>query len=437
MHYATTTNPAHQSHQSRFRQQADDAELFAGLEEPVDRYRLLTLVKRAGKAAGFTARMIQLLDYYMAYTRDIDWEEGSRPTCFQSLAKTALAIGVSERQIQKIEQRLFEAGAIAWRDSGNHKRFGSRDEQTGRLRFAFGVDLSPLAYLREELEQKLAEKELLDAAWLETKRQISWYRGQIRGLIAELADRGVDSIGFQLRYDDIAVRIRTHLDLAKLRRLLDAHKRLHTELLQQAEEGTEQGASTDVEKFVHIETTNQPPSDKSDTGGPAGSGFQEEVVEGSQSQHAEQGASGDSSSAEPDDRDRHAAESAGLQHISLSMVLQAAGPGILERLPSWSGPVGWSSVVDATHHLSRELGVSQKSWSAACELLGRRGASVCLLVLDGAMRRRSIVQPAAYFNGMLLKARRGELRLHSSLYGLLGANEHRPANYQGGREVDG
>ena len=50
---------------------------FTGLEEGVNRYDLLLLVKRAGRAAGFSPRMIALLDYYMAFTRDIDWEEGS------------------------------------------------------------------------------------------------------------------------------------------------------------------------------------------------------------------------------------------------------------------------------------------------------------------------------------------------------------------------
>src|SRR5687768_3700716 len=50
------------------------SEDFAGLEKDTNRYDLLVLVKRAGKAAGFTPKMIQLLDYYMAFTRDADWE---------------------------------------------------------------------------------------------------------------------------------------------------------------------------------------------------------------------------------------------------------------------------------------------------------------------------------------------------------------------------
>ena len=115
------------------------AEAFEGLPAEVERYDLLTLVKRAGRQAGFTSGMIELLDYYMAFTREADWEEGARPIVFQSLAKTALDFGVSERNIQKTEKALFRAGAITWNDSGNHRRYGQRDPKSGRIAYAAGV----------------------------------------------------------------------------------------------------------------------------------------------------------------------------------------------------------------------------------------------------------------------------------------------------------
>jgi replication initiation protein RepC len=99
------------------------SESFSGLEENIKRYDLLLLVKRVGKGAGFSPRMIELLDYYMSFTRDVDWEQGSRPIVYQSLSKTSLDLGVSERQIQHLEKQLFELGAITWNDSGNHKRY--------------------------------------------------------------------------------------------------------------------------------------------------------------------------------------------------------------------------------------------------------------------------------------------------------------------------
>jgi replication initiation protein RepC len=97
----------------------------------------------------------------MAYTRDIDWEEGSRPIVYQSLTRTALDLGISERQVQTLEKLLFERGAITWNDSGNLRRYGVRDEKTGKILYAYGVDLTPLAYLERVAElSRLKLKEL-------------------------------------------------------------------------------------------------------------------------------------------------------------------------------------------------------------------------------------------------------------------------------------
>ena len=70
----------------KLRRSLQRSEDFSGLEQDTQKYDLLLLVKRAGKRAGFSPRMVELLDYYMAFTRDIDWERGSRPIIYQSLA---------------------------------------------------------------------------------------------------------------------------------------------------------------------------------------------------------------------------------------------------------------------------------------------------------------------------------------------------------------
>ena len=160
----------------KLRKSLEASENFLGLEGKAHRYELLTLVKRVGKSAGFTSRMIELLDYYMSFTRDIDWSEGHSPIVYQSLSRTALDLSISERQIQRLEQALFEVGAVTWHDSGNHRRYGQRCGETGEIIFAYGVDLTPLAYLKAELQQKLTQKKAHDRLWMETKRQVSIQR---------------------------------------------------------------------------------------------------------------------------------------------------------------------------------------------------------------------------------------------------------------------
>lgn len=415
-----------------YRQSLSYCDDFAGLEDNTNRYSLLLLVKRAGRGAGFSSRMIQLLDYYMAFTRDIDWEQGSRPVVYQSLSRTALDLGVSERQIQKLEKQLFDKGALTWNDSGNHKRYGQRDAQTGSILYAYGVDLTPLAYLKVELEAKLHEKQLYDDAWMETKRQISWHRRQIRAIILE-AGQGEEPetgelLSWQGRYEAIAQQIRTHMDLAELKTLLGKHQDLYKRLLEGisgADQGqevqnradikpkiTQKSSCTSERKFSHYKSTNHESSDKSDTTSLIGNCSQKSVADGPEPRTI------------PEKREGMILAT-GLQHITLKQVLNAASERFRENLPIATRPMNWNDVTEAAYKLRPKLFISQQSWGEACEMLGRAGASICVLLTDQACARAQgqVTQPAAYFRGMINKARKGELRLHNSIFGILKREE--------------
>ena len=311
-------------------------------------------------------------------------------------------------------------GAITWHDSGNHRRYGQRDSATGRIVYAFGVDLAPLAALQPELEATLHEKQLYDTAWMETKRQISWYRRQIRSLLLELAEEGRDSgllAPFESAYEEIAIQLRTHIGLAEMRSLLDRHKRLHTRVSDLVGAGspemkhcpqasdlgeeTRNGSSTSAPKDVHYKSTTQESSDKSDTRSPPDNGFQESVAEFTET-------------FDP-------VLASGAQHVTLNQVLQAASERFRGCLPLDPRPMKWNDVVEAAYRLRQELHISQQSWAEACQVLGRVGASLCLLLTDRATERIDdpIRKPAAYFRGMVRRAGTGELRLHSSIFGLI------------------
>jgi hypothetical protein len=409
-------------------QQCED---FAGLEATTNRYDLLLLVKRAGKAAGFSSRMIHLLDYYMAFTRDTDWEEGARPIVYQSQSKTALDLGVSERQVQRLEQSLFEAGALTWNDSGNHRRYGQRCNKTGRILYAYGVDLTPLAFLKSKLEAKLQEKELYDRAWLETKRQISWYRRQICAVLAEGEEGGEQPDWLQqsaVSYEGLAVPIRTYMSLEDLRGLLAEHKALYSRITGQLEslseiKKTDKVSSRDDAPVVHYYSTKQESSDKSDTRRRPASCLQESVVEpaATKPQH-------------PANRTKAREEGAsvgdmilatGLQHITVKQALNAASERFKNHIPIETRPLNWNDMVEAAARLKPELYISQKSWGEACLTLGRAGAAVCLLLTDQAMLREDdpVRKPGAYFRAMINRARSGELHLSNSVFGILKREE--------------
>ncbi len=422
----------------KLRQTLAQCEDFAGLEEDTNRYDLLLLVKRVGKSAGFTPRMMSLLDYYMSFTRDIDWEEGASPIVYQSLSRTALDLGVSERQIQKLEKALFEVGALTWNDSGNHRRYGQRDEETGMIVYAYGVDLTPLAYLKAALQDKLHEKKLYEQAWMEQKRQISWYRRQIKAGLCEIAalqeEEGIESAAslheFEASYNAIAVQIRTHMDLPRLLELTAEHKSLYEHVLKTLEtaqmdhdstdnapEITNKSSSTSEERFIHYKSTNKKQSNKLDTSSSSHISFQESSNENSEPQkvHTEDEDSPNSKEEE------NPILKTGLQHITLKQALNAASERFRNHMPLEPRPMEWGDFVEAAYKIKGDLFISQQSWANACMVLGRGGAAICVLLTDQAAQREEnrVMKPAAYFNAMISRAKRGELKLHQSVFGIL------------------
>lgn len=273
---------------------------FVGLENGSNRFDLLMLVKKAGRDLGFTHKMITLLEYYIMFTKDVDWEEENAPIVYQSLTKTAMDLDISDRQIQRLENALFKIGALTWNDSGNHKRYGQRCSETNRIMYAFGVDLTPLAYLKPDLEAKLHEKRLYQKAWLDKKRQISFYRSQIRSMMAEYEVACEEGRGdvralrtFKGEYEAIFRQIRSSATLETLISLLKEHKALSERILSAVdisnEEKTQKESSRSEENVAHIQYTNYKPSNKFDTRSPAAQSFQESRSRSSEHQEDDLG----------------------------------------------------------------------------------------------------------------------------------------------------
>jgi replication initiation protein RepC len=107
---------------------------------------------------------------------------------------------------------------------------------------------------------KDSEKKLADEAWMETKRQISWYRSQIRSMIAEAREvRTLEhfSIQAESNYEGIAISIRTYMDIKDLRTLLEAHKDLY-DVLMNTLEGTSPALKDDQMSHEYTSKDEQP-----------------------------------------------------------------------------------------------------------------------------------------------------------------------------------
>ena len=71
-------------------------------------------------------------------------------------------LGISPSQVRRNEAAMHRLGAIAWKDSPNHRRYGTRN-QAGAIEEAWGVNLAPAAALIPDL-RKLHERRVEDRA---------------------------------------------------------------------------------------------------------------------------------------------------------------------------------------------------------------------------------------------------------------------------------
>ena len=418
----------------KFREANRKSDEFKGLPQGVTRFDLLKLVKHAGSELGFTDSMTRLLEHYMLFTKEQDWKEGSHPVVYQSQYKTALDLGFSERQLQRLEGALFNVGALTWNDSGNRRRYGVRDEDTGNIVYAYGVDLSPLAALYPVLQKTLHEKQMRDAAWMEQKRRISWYRSRIRTALTEFTvheELQTKILAVTDKYDAIAVRIRTYIPLETLTDLCRQHESLYNQVLAAIEAASpaqrdcglsQEESAQDDQNVVHKQTTNQPSSDKSETSSPQDIGFRGGVIRPPVIT-GEAGANVDNT--EPPSP--VLAEK--IANITWKQVLNASSDRFQFYLHRSYGnrprPLNWSDFVDAAGAIRSDLGISKSAWVDACQTLTPTGAAICVLIIDQKAHDEEdqIRNPGGYLRGMVKKAKEGKLNLHGAVFGLLKRGE--------------
>jgi hypothetical protein len=281
-----------------------------------------------------------------------------------------------------------------------------------------------LAFLRSKLENKLHEKQLHDRAWMKTKRQVSWYRAQIRAMLSELEEEGTPQI--QTQYDEIAISIRTYMKLESLRDLLHQHKKLYQQLTEQISWAekisseiplTSKSSCKDEEKDAHYKNTNKPPFDKSNSSKPSVIGNQESKSKTlshlSKPQLNEKALKKEKTSP---------ATSTGIENIRLKQALNAASDRFKAHIPINPGyPLTWRDMIEAAYSLKSKLPISQENWGNACVAIGRENAAICLLLTDyGTLRiENRVMKPGAYFRSMVNRAKTGNLNLHASIMGIL------------------
>ncbi len=444
---------------------------FSGLPDGMTRFDLIHLVRDAGACVGMTRRQIEHLEFLITYTRDRDWTAGERPVVYLTVMSTARARQVSERQVRNLEYGLSDAGALTWNDSGNHRRTGRRDAD-GRIVFAYGVDLSPLVSRIAELEAWRDKSRREGEEWDRLKRSVSSLKRSIRAMLARAADEGLVDLGDDAWIDKTAIldyRVRAETPLARMREAAGRLRLLSDDLQALVGCGWRKETSPKAEVSCrHIHTTNNPPSDKSDTCTAAAAGDGEADAPGGAALDSG-GSAGDAASrgapsALNDDRGegRGAPEpprdpdtppggdgggehegtetldlfpeerpawraDTGIRHVSLENLVAVLGERFLSVMPKSVITEGeqpaWEDVVHAARDLAPLLGIGERLLWRAAGLMGWRAVAVCIVLIDRRSRDGAadpVLNAGGYFRGCVEKARRGELRLHASVFGALG-----------------
>ncbi len=417
----------------KFRASLQSAEEFCGLEEDVNRFYALKLIKKVGKELGFTPELTEMLEYYLIRTNEVDWTEGNQPICYQAVITTAQNLGISERQVRNRENALNRLGALTWSDSGNFKRYGVRDRESGEIKYAFGVDLSPLASLIPALEQAIEEKEAHQSLWNEHKRKITAYRARIRTLLAEAslyAEMNVTVQAVQKGYKAIAYSIRSYHSLERLKDLVEDHKLLLEGVSDALEmvatsvdkQGVTQDTSaTDETQCRHIHSTTFNQSNKLDTSSPTVISFQKSVAECSEPTETNSGESGDA------EKEKKRPEY-DMGHITWKIMLNACSERFKDHIPLHDRPMSWDDLIEAAHALLPALKINRTAWWDACDTLGRSGAAICIMIIDQKAQdpENQVRNPGGYLRKMVARAKTGDLNLQGSVFGLLKRGEEKP-----------
>ncbi len=404
---------------------------FSGLPEGISMYDILGLLQFIGHDFGFKEHHIRYLAHSLKFTNQKDWsaEAYHPPVVWQSVRSIAIELNRGERTVRRIEKELHELGAITWKDSGNHKRRGRRDHRD-YIEYAYGVDLSPLAFLYHELKAHAEVVIENRDIWKEEVRELSALKRMVlsKFRFAGLSTDEIDELASPEASTPLAEIRRRHAKLLLLELTVDEHFRDSEETIDN-EQNVDMSAKGDVDDR-HLYITTNLNSSKEDTCNPV------DKIKGSDLPSQDAGnlfANAHTSTGfqkKPDVKSRPNQEkndqesgkaSTGIEHLNLKHLLNAATCEFRDHIPLHDRPIVAADIVDAAQIMCHELGINRHAWLEAIAEIGRLPAAVCVLVADKNQYHpdNPVRSPGGFLCGMVDAARNGELQLHRSVFGIL------------------
>jgi replication initiation protein RepC len=377
-------------------------ESFGGLPPGVRQpMQLLGAFKEAAPHLGL-ARLVPLVDFLFKFTTRLDWETGSTPLVWPSNEAICSALGVSLSQTKRLVRQIIDHGLVMMKDSPSRARFGRRGE-SGRILFAYGFNLSPMACRYAEFLTLAKQAREERAERIALRRRATTARQSIAQMLALADEQRLIAEPLRVglaRARELAISVRS----AKTNETLgDFVKQIET--LQKA---ACEWLSSEVGK------TNQ--SRPQIVGEPP-------LVPTTQTFHSLEATVAQTGAA--------AMSECRLDAIREARQIVAISPGELVRLaPRLADYLidpspKWPDIVDAAELAGQQLGISSALFKKACQALGRYRAAVAIAVISTKRKDHFRSSPSSYLHAMVKRDEMGTLDLSASVFGLRQAAGYR------------
>lgn len=392
----------------------------AGEWKDVPKSRALVSIKRVGVHIGLKASDLMLLDTLSAFAQPQDWEEGRRPIVWPSNAYLIRRTGFSLSALKRHTRRLAEAGVIAFRDSPNGKRWGRRST-SGHIIEAYGFDLTPLQARVEEFEHLHETLQAEHALCQFLRRQLTVTRRMIRAHIEtalQQAYRGPWGV-LQDIFENLLKELpRRTVDSPQLSSLLERFTQLQENVSQ---------ALMHHQTEIELELDR---ADKAQTAKPHPKVAKNDphILDTNHFNFVD--------CSEPDPV--QAITSTKNKIITELYANPTQGPTstrypeltVIQRVCpeflTWAQALGndlqnWNDYARVASDLRPMIGITEKVWTKAQEMLGIRAATAALALVFERSCAGQIASADKYLQAMTIRAATGRLHLERSFYGRLRA----------------
>ena len=395
---------------------------LTGRFSPTTAGLVLTAFKLGAPALGLSRGLVDFIDHLMKYTFPADWQGAWSPIVWPSNAELANSLGVEVSRIKELIRAALDHGLIRAIDHGTRKRFGKRGEG-GRILYAYGFDLSPLAERMPAFQRAAAEHQARFAEAKSLRREISHLRVAVLGFAefgAGHAVAGIDWPALALQVQDLAAPARSCRDPLRLAPIAATLRRLHAEADRAlAASFPVENHPAEPENRPHNTTTNQlkiVETITNDARGPAieGSGGGEDVPQPPAPpappapERTEIGRA--ATTAKP------AAGALRGFPMTPGVALQIA-PAFRDVVPT--ARPSWADICEAAYIVRAHLGISQHAYGQACQILGRQEAATAIAIISAKAGAGQVRSPGGLLRYMTDAHVAGTLRLDRTLFGLV------------------